>query len=85
MGLSLLGKSQASIGQPKNMEIERRRKKELLQCLLSDLINTTELIVEIRPEKISRSTGFEPMTSAIPVQALPIGPLQLEVTCLDTR
>ena len=31
-------------------------------------MNTTELVVEIRPEKNSGRTGFEPMTSAIPVQ-----------------
>ena len=29
-------------------------------------MNTTELVVEIRPEKIHVRTGFEPMTSAIP-------------------
>ena len=29
-------------------------------------MNTTELLVEIRPEKIHVRTGFEPMTSAIP-------------------
>ena len=67
-------------------------KKLLLQCLLSDLIcsflqevlaaiNTTELIVEIRPEKNSGSTGFEPMTSAIPVQALPIKPTRSWSLC----
>ena len=32
------------------------------------VVNTTGLIVEIRPEKIQARTGFEPMTSAIPVQ-----------------
>ena len=32
-------------------------------------MNTTELVVEMRPEKkIQARTGFEPMTSAIPVQ-----------------
>ena len=32
-------------------------------------MNTTELVVEIRPEKkIQARTGFEPMTSAISVQ-----------------
>ena len=31
-------------------------------------INTNELVVEIRPEKIQARTGFEPMTSVIPVQ-----------------
>ena len=31
-------------------------------------MNTTELVVEIRLEKIQARTGFEPMTSAIPVQ-----------------
>ena len=31
-------------------------------------MNTTEQVVEIRPEKIQAPTGFEPMTSAIPVQ-----------------
>ena len=31
-------------------------------------MNTTEVVVEIRPEKIPASMGFEPMTSAIPVQ-----------------
>ena len=31
-------------------------------------MSTTELVVEIRPEKIRACTGFEPMTSAIPVQ-----------------
>ena len=30
-------------------------------------MNTTELVVGIRPEKIQARTGFEPMTSAIPV------------------
>ena len=33
------------------------------------IMNTTELVVEIRPEKnFQTRTGFEPMTSAIPVQ-----------------
>ena len=31
-------------------------------------MNTTEVVVEIRPEKIQASMGFEPMASAIPVQ-----------------
>ena len=31
-------------------------------------MNTTELVVEIRPEKIQAHTGFEPTTSVIPVQ-----------------
>ena len=31
-------------------------------------MNTTELIVEIRPEKIQARGGFELMTFAIPVQ-----------------
>ena len=31
------------------------------------VMNTTGLIVEIRPEKIQARTGFQPMTSAIPV------------------
>ena len=31
-------------------------------------MNTIELVVEIRPEKKSGPYGFEPMTSAIPVQ-----------------
>ena len=31
-------------------------------------MNTTEVVVEIMPEKIQASMGFEPMTSAIPVQ-----------------
>ena len=31
-------------------------------------MNTTELVLEITPEKIQVRTGFEPMTSAIPVQ-----------------
>ena len=31
-------------------------------------MSTTELVVEIRPEKIEARTGFEPMTSAISVQ-----------------
>ena len=29
-------------------------------------MNTTELVVEIRPERNSGHMGFEPMTSAIP-------------------
>ena len=33
------------------------------------VMNTTELVVEIRPEKkIQARMGFEPMTSAIPSQ-----------------
>ena len=31
-------------------------------------MNTTELVVGIRPEKIKARMGFEPMTSAVPVQ-----------------
>ena len=31
-------------------------------------MNTTELVVEMRPKKVQARTGFEPMTSAIPVQ-----------------
>ena len=31
-------------------------------------MNTTELVLEIRPEKIQARTGFEAMTSTIPVQ-----------------
>ena len=31
-------------------------------------MNTTEVVVEIRPEKNQARTGFEPMTSTIPVQ-----------------
>ena len=41
----------------------KKRIKEILAA-----INTTKLVVEIRPEKIKVRTGFEPMTSAIPVQ-----------------
>ena len=32
------------------------------------VMNTSEAIVKIRPEKIQACTGFEPVTSAIPVQ-----------------
>ena len=32
------------------------------------VMNTTELVIEIRPKKIQAHTGFEPMTSVIPVQ-----------------
>ena len=32
------------------------------------VICTTQAVVKIRPEKIQACTGFEPMTSAIPVQ-----------------
>ena len=32
------------------------------------VMNTSGAIVKIRPEKIQACTGFEPMTSAIPVQ-----------------
>ena len=35
-------------------------------------MNTTELVVEIRPEKIQARTEFEPMTSAIPMQRFSI-------------
>ena len=31
-------------------------------------MNTAALVVEIRPEKIQARTGFEPMTSATPMQ-----------------
>ena len=31
-------------------------------------MNTTKAVVKIRPEKIQGCMGFEPMTSAIPVQ-----------------
>ena len=31
-------------------------------------MNTTELVIEMRPEKIQARTGSEPMTSAIPVR-----------------
>ena len=31
-------------------------------------MDTNELVVEIRPEKIQARMGFEPMTYAIPVQ-----------------
>ena len=30
--------------------------------------NTTKAVVKIRPKKIQACTGFEPMTSTIPVQ-----------------
>ena len=36
--------------------------------LILAVMNTTELIVEIRPEKSSGPTGCEPMTSVILVQ-----------------
>ena len=32
------------------------------------VMNTTELIVEMRPEKIKACAGFEPKTYVIPVQ-----------------
>ena len=32
------------------------------------VMNTTEIVVEIRPEKIQVRTGFESITSVIPVQ-----------------
>ena len=32
------------------------------------VLNTTELIVEVRPEKIQARTGLEPITSTILVQ-----------------
>ena len=38
-----------------------------IQAILAAM-DTTELVVEMRPEKIQARTGFEPMTSAIPVQ-----------------
>ena len=31
-------------------------------------MTTTELVVEMRPEKIQVRMGFEPMTFAVPVQ-----------------
>ena len=31
-------------------------------------MNTTKLVAEMRPEKIQARLGFEPMSSAIPVQ-----------------
>ena len=31
-------------------------------------MNTTELVVEVRPEKNQARTGLEPMTFAIPMQ-----------------
>ena len=35
---------------------------------ISAVMNTTYAVVKRRPEKIQACTGFEPMTSAIPVQ-----------------
>ena len=32
------------------------------------VMNTNELVVEMRPDKIQVRTGFKPMTSAIPLQ-----------------
>ena len=32
------------------------------------VMNTTELVVEMRPDGIQARTGFKPMTSAIPLQ-----------------
>ena len=32
------------------------------------VMNTNELVVEMRPDKIQARTGFKPMTSAIPLQ-----------------
>ena len=32
------------------------------------VMNTSEVVVKIRPEKIQACTGFEPMTSVIMVQ-----------------
>ena len=32
------------------------------------VMNTTELVVEKRPDEIQARTGFKPMTSAIPLQ-----------------
>ena len=32
------------------------------------VMNTTELVVEMRPDEIQARTGFKPMTSAIPLQ-----------------
>ena len=34
------------------------------------VMNTTELVVKIRPAKIQARIGFEPMTSAIPIADL---------------
>ena len=31
------------------------------------VMNTNELVVEMRPDKIQARTGFKPMTSAIPL------------------
>ena len=33
--------------------------------MILPVMNTTELVVEIRPEKIQVYTGFEPMTSLV--------------------
>ena len=33
--------------------------------MILPVMNTTELVVEIRPEKIQVHTGFEPMTSLV--------------------
>ena len=32
------------------------------------VMNTTELVVEMRPDEIQARTGLKPMTSAIPLQ-----------------
>ena len=42
--------------------------EEMNMGVIPAFMNTTELVVEIRPEKIQACMGFEPMTSAIPVQ-----------------
>ena len=39
-----------------------------IEWLILEIMNTTELVVEIRPEKILVHMVFEPMTSAILMQ-----------------
>ena len=41
--------------------------KTNIEAILAAM-NTTELVVKIRPEKIQAHMEFEPMTSVIPVQ-----------------
>ena len=36
--------------------------------LIIAVIHTSEAVMKFTPEKIQASTGFEPMTSVIPVQ-----------------
>ena len=43
-----------------------RRRNEMYAILAA--MNTTKLVAEMRPEKIQARTGFEPISSAIPVQ-----------------